>query len=118
MIRIEISFYDSASERQIINLKDYLHRQKIDGLSNLEISQTRPKKGEMSSGGIDKALISFIDSINAPLVQLVSCLTEYVKLFKTEIKLKNEKGTELNITSAKLSKDQIADIVKTFMKQE
>jgi len=118
MMKIEISFFDNASERQIINLKDYIHRQKIDGLFNLEISQSKPKKGEMSSGGIDKALVSFIDSINAPLVQLVSCLTEYVKLFKTEIKLKNEKGTELNISSTKLSKDQITEIVKTFMNQE
>lgn len=114
-MNIEIEFAEKVKERQLLDFKNYLSRQRIEGLRNCEVKQNPSKEGEMAVGSVTQIFTGIIDSLNAPLVELVKCLSEYVKLFKTEIKLKNENGVEVSITSAKLSKEEIKNIVEKFI---
>ena len=104
----------SRSNERIMHINQFLSRNLHSDESIIKVERNPVKKGQMSSGFI-AGLTAIIESVNAPLVELVKCLQEYVKLYKSEIKLTNENGKTLEINSKYLSADDFDKLVNSFL---
>ena len=79
------------------------------------MEQKKIKKVEMGAG-IGSALVGLVGSLTDPLTTLCSAVVEWVRLHRSDVKLRLDNGEEL-VISANLcrSKKAINDIVETFV---
>jgi len=115
-MKIFIEFEDKdVKKEQLLHLKNYLNKLKIDELEDVQIETTQPKNGEMGLGLLNK-LSALIIGTQGPLTKLAEALVKYVENMQTTIKLKNANGEELAIT-AKMKKDSIDMILEKFFEE-
>ena len=112
---IEFSEKKPNNEKQLIHLKNYLEKARINELDEIKISRSEAKTGEMGAG-ILQGITGLITGGSGPLTKLAEALVKYVEILRSEVKLKSSSGEEL-VINAKLNKKSINELVDKFFKE-
>ncbi len=114
-LKIEYKDKQKFGKEDLLLMKQFIDSKKISGLKKIELEKGKIKKGEMGAG-IGGALIGLVGSLVDPLTTLCSAVVEWVKLHRSDVKLRLDNGEEL-VISANLcrSKKAINEIVETFV---
>ena len=112
---IQFSEKKPNNEKQLIHLKNFLEKARIEELDEVKISRTEAKTGEMGAG-ILQGITGLITGGSGPLTKLAEALVKYVEILRSEVKLKSSSGEEL-VINAKLNKKSINELVDKFFKE-
>ena len=99
------------------HLLKYLETHIFSDEITLDAGKSVQEDGAMSTG-IVSSIVAIVNSVNEPLVELVKCLQEYIKLFKSEITITNSKGEKLAINSKHLESNDFISLVEKFTDAE
>lgn len=119
-MKVKIEYVKGGNSREdLLALKEFIERKKINGVSRVQVATSRPKKGEMGAGLIPAltALIGSLGSLANPFTELAHSLVEMVKLKRSEIRLTGTSGAELCI-SGKVKEKDLQNAIEKFFEQE
>lgn len=94
-MEIQFSLPEQESPQGIINLKNYIDKAGIEGISETVVLRATHKENEMGAGNILSTLKSYIDAAQKPLTELIKCLQLYVKNYRTEITIPTKNGEKI-----------------------
>ncbi|MBR4267275.1 MAG: hypothetical protein IKQ46_14565 [Bacteroidales bacterium] len=114
-IKIEYTKGNASSE-DLMAMKTFIEKKKVDTLKKVEVATKKPKKGEMGPG-LANALTALIGAATGPLTTLAEALVELVKLKRSEVRIVGTSGAEIFI-SGKLKKNELNDAIVKFYAQE
>ncbi len=117
-MKLQIELLNEGAEKQIIHFKEYLLRAQIDGLEELEIDRADHEKGQMGIGTLMASVTALVTAAVVPLSKLVDVLALYVQSFNSEVKIKNQFGDELILSTRKIDKEGINYLVEQFLYKE
>lgn len=106
----------NTSKEDLMMLKNFIEKKKIDTLKKVEIGTTKPKAGQMGPG-IASALSALLSSATGPLQTLAEALVEIVRLKRSEIRITGVSGAEICI-SGKVKEKDLKDAIEKFYIQE
>ncbi len=117
-VKIEYTKGETTKE-DLLKLKEFIEKKKINGVSKVALATTRPKKGEMGAGIIPAltAMIGSLGSLANPFTELAHSLVEMVRLKRSEIRLTGTSGAELYI-SGKVKEKDLEKAIENFFAQE
>ena len=117
LMKISIEVKGENSQKQVLHLKKYLEKARIDELGSVKVNRVTAKKGEMGAGVIS-TLTAVLIGISGPFSRFAQAFTTYAAGYKTEIILKNEYGDELILNTKKLDKEGINYLVDKFLEKK
>ena len=116
-MKLSIEVRGENSEKQLIHLKKYLEKSRLDELKSVKVNKSKAKKGEMGAGAIS-SLTAVLLGIAGPFSRIADSFTRYATSFRTELILKNEHGDELVLNTKKLDKEGINYLVEQFLQKQ
>lgn len=117
-MNLEIEILSDDGAKKVAHLKEYLERAKIAELESVAVNRTQTEDGQMAAtGGVMTSVTALISSATGPLTELMKVLGKYVEGFRTELKLKNSAGDEIVLSTTKLDKKAIDQLVNAFMEK-
>ena len=116
-MEIEISLPDATPKQEIINLKNYIERETIDGLAKVNVERVPHGDGQLGIGDLLNTITAIITA-TAAIIELIQCVQKYANKFRVKptISSKNvtitlEQGKTINPEELKvLLKDVVATI--------
>ena len=97
---------EDENKQGIMNLKNYLDRQSIEGIEALEIDRAEHGDGQMGAGAILSSITAIFTSAENPINALIKCLEKYVANFRTELKVSDGKGGFIEISHGRSMKPE------------
>lgn len=114
-IKIEYKDKQKFGNEDLLQMKQFVASKNIKGLKKFDLTQEKIKKGQMGPG-LGGAIAAIIGSATEPLTMLFSSVVEWVRLHRSDVKLRLDNGEELVISGNLCkSKKAINDIVETFV---
>jgi hypothetical protein len=83
---------EGNSKNSLLNLKQFIERASIEGISKTKIERANHYPGQMGAGEILGSIRTILEAANKPLVELVGCLHAYVTNYRTEITIPTPNG--------------------------
>jgi hypothetical protein len=99
------------NKRGIVNLKSFIDKADIEGIDSTEIKRADHADGQMGAGDILNSVKTIIEAAEKPLTELVRCLLQYVKNFRTEIRIPTKNGDIVLSHGRSMKPEQLKEIV-------
>ena len=99
------------NKQGIINLKSFIDNADIEGVDETEISRTQVASGQMGAGDILNSVKMLIEAAEKPLTELVNCLLQFVKNYRTEIRIPTKNGDIVLSHGRSMKPEQLKEIV-------
>ncbi len=112
-MKITLEILGDQQREGILNLKKYLENANIDDMEDIQIYQTAPQKGEMSSGTLTNKISATLEATDLSATELATTLLKYANIFNTDISLKDDNNNEVLINN-NLTKNEITLLFSKF----
>ena len=113
--KVEYKDKQKFGNEDLLKMKQFVEKKNIKGVKNVSLAQEKIKKGQMGPG-LGSALVGLVGAATEPLTMLFSSIVEWVRLHRSDVKLRLDNGEELVISGNLCkSKKAINDIVETFV---
>lgn len=113
--KVEYKDKQKFGNEDLLKMKQFVESKNIKTVKNVSLAQEKIKKGQMGPG-LGSALVGLVGAATEPLTMLFSSIVEWVRLHRSDVKLRLDNGEELVISGNLCkSKKAINDIVETFV---
>jgi hypothetical protein len=103
-----------GNKQGIVNLKSFIDKADIDGVDSTVIKRAEHLDGQMGAGDILNSIKTIIEAAEKPLTELVQCLLQYVKNYRTEIRIPTKNGDIVLSHGRSMKPEQLKDIVSSI----
>lgn len=115
-MELTIKFSDDLTLDHVIELKNFIDEESIDGVQDTSIDKATLQKDQMG-GAIFLSITAFIQAASQPLTELVKCLQKYVDTYRTPIELSTKDGIKIKIDKGRsLSAHELIEIIDALKK--
>jgi hypothetical protein len=116
-MELHILLPEEESKKGVINLKNFIDRASIDGVTETEIDRKTHTDGQMGAGDILNSVKMLIEAASGPLIELVKCLQKYVDNYRTEITIPTKSGEKITLSHGRSMKaEELKDLVVAIQK--
>lgn len=106
------------SRKEIVELKAFIGKARIEGVEFSKITDLQAEAGAMGNAVTD-SITAIIHAAQKPLVELIKCLQKYVDLFRTEIHITTKNGDEIQIkVGRRMTAAEIQHIIESTQKSQ
>lgn len=105
---------NSENKQGIVNLKSFIDRAYIEGIDKTEINRSIEPDGQMGAGNILDSVKTIIEAAEKPLTELVKCLLQYVKNYRTEIRIPTKNGDIILSHGRSMKPEQLKELVSSI----
>ena len=102
------------NKQGIINLKSFIDRAGIEGVESTDIERTIHEDGQMGAGDLLNSVKTIIEAAEKPLTELVKCLLQYVRNYRTEIRIPTKNGDIILSHGRSMKPEQLKEIVSSI----
>ena len=115
-MELEIILDQEDYKKGIIQLKEVIDRQGIDGLSKTEIARMPSRNDEQGIGDIMNSIKTLVVAAQKPLVELIKCLQKYVDNYRTRITIPRANGKDIVLEHGRsMTPEQLKEIVVSIL---
>ena len=97
-------------------LKDFLVREGVSGLENVEIERVDHRVGQMGMGAFTGSIKAIIEAAEKPLVELIKCLQKYVNNYRTHITIPTKNGPIELSHGRSMKAEELKELVTAIQK--
>ena len=116
-MELQILLSEENAKHGIINLKNFIDKASIDGVSETEIEREPDEDGEMGVGDLLGSIKTIIEAAEKPLIELIRCLQKYVNNYRTQITIPTKNGKHIVLTHGRsMDAKELQELVVAIQK--
>lgn len=116
-MQLQLVLPEGTSKEGIIHFKNFLKKEAIDGVEDVEVERTEHGDGQMGAGDILNSVKTLIEAATKPLTELVIALQKYVENYRTVITIATPNGNIEISHGRSMKPNELKDLVTAIQEK-